>query len=321
MSQVATRVIGKRYPQNQWIKIYADGSATNAIKNGGAGSRIVLEHTPARVAESLTKTLTLRCALEDTVNPNASDTVVGLGGGQREVGTETISNADVITSIVILRDGEIIASLEENSFPTASKDKENIRVIGDLALPLVSGSQRAFLELMWTPPGYNQSGEYTCAINATSSSAQNGTEMTYAVLVEIGVQFPSKQDLLDQMSFLQMEDQTNREKLAKLLSTASLLKPAHTESGVVDCGDSGSWRQNSNSRHYVYKDVKFRKAYTGKAPIVSLGIRGIDVYRRSNLRMHTDIVNLNTQGFRVRCGTWGDTHIYGLSLRWTSVDA
>ncbi|GFO01470.1 hypothetical protein PoB_002797500 [Plakobranchus ocellatus] len=40
MSQVANRKIKQQYPQTQWVRIYTDGSATNAIENRGSGEHI-----------------------------------------------------------------------------------------------------------------------------------------------------------------------------------------------------------------------------------------------------------------------------------------
>ena len=291
------------------------------------GSRIVLEQRPYHVAQYLAKTLTLRCALEDTSAPNdtsaRSSISAGLSGTTyRTVGTEIVPNFDIISSIEISRNGERLAYLEQNSLPQVEGDWSNIGIVGDLSLPMSSpGDERAYLELMWSPPSYNQTGEYTCRINATGTSPLGGGEETFEVSSEIGVQFPSKTDMARQMRFYQLEDEANKQKLASLQAAVGTLKAAHAESGVVSCGDSSGWNQYIGSRRYIFKDVRFRRAYTGTAPVVSLGIKGIDVYRYKNLRMQLDVVNLSTRGFRVRCGTWGDTRIYSLSVRWTSAVA
>ncbi|GFR86999.1 agglutinin [Elysia marginata] len=281
-------------------------------------SRVVLKQQPSHAVEHLTKALSLRCALEDT-NPATSGAVpISPDTALLTVGAETDQYADEIVSIEFSRNGERLAFLEPNGYPQATGDWKNMKVIGDLSLPLVnSDHERAFLELIWSPPSLNQSGEYTCTVNTTSASNKS----IYEVTSEVGIQFPSKQDLVSQMRILHQEDLANQEKLSDLQAAASVLKPAHAESGVVSCGDSTGWNSYIGSRRYVYKDVKFRRPYTGKSPIISLGIKGIDSYHSKNLRMQLDVVNRSTSGFRVRCGTWGDTRIYSLTVRWTSAVA
>ena len=276
---------------------------------------MVLRQDPTRVAEVLTKIMSLRCALEDTRISGASSYFPGTGMEILAVGTETVQYVDTVTSIEISRDGKRLAYLAQNSYPQTEGDWSNMKVFGDLSLPMVL-PERAFLQLTWTPPSYNQSGEYTCAVNGTSSSA--GGLFNFEVTSEVGVQFPSKLDIVNQIRLLHLEDLANTQKLSALQDSAAKLKPPHADSGEVSCGDSTGWNQYIGSRRYVYKDVKFRQPYTDKAPVVSLGIKGIDAYRFSNLRMQLDVVNLNTRGFRVRCGTWGDTRIYSLTVRWTS---
>ncbi|RUS84222.1 hypothetical protein EGW08_008026 [Elysia chlorotica] len=148
-----------------------------------SGSRVVFRQDPVRVAEVLTKTLRLRCALEDSGAQVTPTSAPVSGMTLLAVGTQTAQYVDTITSIEITRDGERLAFLDQNStYPQAEGDYSNLKVIGDLSLPQTL-SERAFLELTWSAPSYNQSGEYTCIINATTSPS--GGMFNFEVMAEM----------------------------------------------------------------------------------------------------------------------------------------
>ena len=91
---------------------------------------------------------------------------------------------------------------------------------------------------------------------------------------------------------------------------------------MVECVDSDNWNRDpyGNNGRYVFHKVSFNTPYE-KPPMVSLGIDLFDESSDAYLRIHTDIENLTKDGFTVRCGTWADTYIFKIRVRWVSVVA
>ena len=99
--------------------------------------------------------------------------------------------------------------------------------------------------MAWNHPGYNQSGGYTCEINAVDLQ---GHTVVFVTSAEIGLVTATDQDMLDELIRLESEDQAMKARLAALEATLATLQPPHAEEGVVNCGNSGSWNRNGNSR-------------------------------------------------------------------------
>ncbi|KAK3797899.1 hypothetical protein RRG08_007997 [Elysia crispata] len=270
------------------------------------GSRLSLTATPDFLTKDITRTLTLRCSLSDTVSPaNGTD-----------------GNVKYVTSMLVTRNSnnERVAVIDDRSGAKAETDLDSLTVKGDVAHSdpwTTSLPERAYLEMTWTHPGYNQSGGYTCEINAVDLQ---GHTVVFVSSAEIGLVTATDQDMLDELVRLDSEDQAMKAKLAALEASIATLQPPHAEEGVVKCGDSGSWNRNGNGR-YIYKDIRFRKPYLTAPPMVSLAVNTLDAHRNSNLRIHAAVLNVSKQGFRVQCETWDDSHVYEMSMRWTSVVA
>lgn len=270
-----------------------------------AGAKLTLTATPEFLTKDLTKTLTLRCSLSDTApTTNATD-----------------ENVKYVTSILVTRnsENERVAMIDDRSGAKAETDLASMTVKGDVAHSDQTSStlsERAYLEMVWTQPSFNQSGGYTCEINAVDLQ---GHTVVFVTSAEIGIVTATDQDMLDELVRLEAEDQSMKAKLADLEATLATLQPPHAETGVVHCGDSANWNRNGNGR-YIYKDVRFSKPYV-RSPMISLSINSLDTHRGSNLRLHAALLNVNERGFRVQCETWDDTHVYEMSVRWASVVA
>ncbi|GFR91605.1 agglutinin [Elysia marginata] len=282
------------------------------------GSKIAIQNTPTYLLQDLTETLTIRCSLLDTASANAV--------GKRAAGdlTETQYDVKSVTSIYVVRNSinEPVANLTSQSAAAIPlTDLKSLKVHGSLGKNHVSSpnSEHAFLEMQWDHPGKNQTGGYTCYINAVDSQGQS---VIFSTSAEIDQEFPSSEDMLGYISQLIKTVDSLQKRIEILENNASQLKPPHAEEGMVECEDSDSWNRDpyGNNGRYVFHNVKFQKPYD-KPPMVSLGIDLLDESSDAYLRIHTDIDNLTKDGFTVRCGTWADTYIFKVRVRWVSVVA
>ena len=56
-------MISEEYPPDKWVHVYTDGSATNAVKNGGAG--IVIHH-PNGSTKTASAATGVHCSTHDS---------------------------------------------------------------------------------------------------------------------------------------------------------------------------------------------------------------------------------------------------------------
>jgi len=182
------------------------------------GTKIVLETTPNAVVDGLSRTLTLRCSLRDTA---PSSGVIG----RRDV-TQTVDNVDEVSSLILMHNGQDVASISHSHGAHVMDGETNLRVTGS-----VDGSLggEGFLELTFDYPTSNNSGEFVCE----ASTVRGGHGVTFSTSAEVGFSEPSMADLVayvrqnemhkDQMQ-QQIDQLTNITKTSVVFS-AVLTKP------------------------------------------------------------------------------------------------
>ena len=88
------------------------------------GSKVVLSATPQDVKESLTSSLVIHCALNDTA---ASSAIIG----RRDV-TQTTENVVEVTSFILMKNGKDVASMSHTKPAHVMDGSSNIRVTGSV---------------------------------------------------------------------------------------------------------------------------------------------------------------------------------------------
>ena len=88
------------------------------------GTKIVLETTPNAVVDGLSRTLTLRCSLRDTA---PSSGVIG----RRDV-TQTVDNVDEVSSLILMHNGQDVASISHSHGAHVMDGETNLRVTGSV---------------------------------------------------------------------------------------------------------------------------------------------------------------------------------------------
>ena len=136
-------------------------------------------------------------------------------------------------------------------------------------------------------------------------------------------------------SFLLTQIETLKDNLShqtltilSLQSEVTLLKNnitevRHTETGLLECGQSDDWERSGGHTVYNHQQyyarqkhvsANFQKAYT-TPPIVFLSVSHI---YGGPAKYGTQVQNVNTTGFSVRCGSAG-YRIWDLEVRWLAV--
>ena len=118
-----------------------------------AGSKIDFVSSPSKILTGLTDQLTLRCDIRDT---SASANIVG----RRDV-TETTDNVEEVTSIIVMKDGQDVASVSHFLSPHVMDNTSNIRVSGSVSK---ATGGNGYLELTINNP---TPGEYLCEASSS----------------------------------------------------------------------------------------------------------------------------------------------------------
>merc|ERR1711941_60285 len=285
----------------------------------GTGSIIVFDTYPRQVLEDLSRTMTMRCSLNDTALSFANGLV-----GRRDF-TETANNIQHVTSLVIMRNsGEHVASVSQFVPAKALVDLSNLQVTGDVSGNGNNG-ERGYIELTWLHPSNAQSGEYTCEVNAINELNHN---VIFSTSVEVALTPPQIEDLVKYVQDLEKENAVAKNKLSSLVNDTvtvnSLLdqccKPKHTEMGTLGCDDSDSWTQTTGRWNPKYKLInhKFNTPYD-KPPVVKLGVVSLDHHNGGNTRFDVSITKVDRNGFQIKCETWANSYIYGIDVSWISL--
>ena len=137
-------------------------------------SFILLEPSSDVITDGLTDLLTIRCSLRDTITG-------------RDV-TQTNDNVRQVTSIMLMHNGEKMASINRPSSPQHISGSTTFLVKGSLTG--TSGDQ-AYLEVDIRGPRSRDTGEFTCQIEAVGATQP----VTFSDTVEVSSEQPTLADL------------------------------------------------------------------------------------------------------------------------------
>jgi len=174
------------------------------------GSRLILESSPADIKDGLTSKLSLRCSLNDTA---ASSAIVG----RRDV-SQTTENMAAVSSVILMLDGSDVASISPVNPAHLMDVSRDVSVSGSVVSD-VSG-EVGYLEVIYTDPSKNQSGEWSCEVNAISAS---GHVVTFRNTAEVTVSTPSTADVLAAIRQINREKEVLEHKEEVLEQTIAVL--------------------------------------------------------------------------------------------------
>jgi len=290
------------------------------------GSKILFEAHPDVLIANLTKSVTMRCSLNDT------DLIPTAGGviGKRDV-TQTSENMKTITSLVITRsNGDHVATVIQGQPPRALADLGNIHVTGQIGNTGNPGEE-GYIELTWDYPTSQQAAEYMCEVNTISALGHN---VVFSSSLEIGEQVPTIGELVGLVQNLEKDKTQMENQLAALLSNLTHLQatptttpptvapPLHVEQGRLECDDSDQWHQDSDYGKYTTVYHRFSTQYSSP-PAIQTGVNSIDHEDGANTRYDVTVASVDRDGFTIKCKTWsgpeGDSHLYHIYVDWISM--
>lgn len=272
-------------------------------------SVILFQATPTVVKEGLTSAVTLRCSLNDT---SPSSAVIG----RRDV-TRTADNVELVTSVIIMQNGNDVASVTQGHSARSLTAAGNIRVTGDVTKRV---GEKGHIEVTYTAPNQNETGEFVCEVNAITEA---GHGVVFTTSLEVTTSQPTMADLISHIRDLTLSRDSLAARVTQM-EAGRVNGSAHSESGVIECFDSTKW----NGQHHVAAgdthtlDVRqrFSTSYTAP-PTVQLGVVEMDDDNHKNSRWVVSLVSVDTTGFTVRCGTWMDSTIFRMAVSWVSIPA
>lgn len=77
---------------------------------------------------------------------------------------------------------------------------------------------------------------------------------------------------------------------------------------------------NASSSRVFHCPVAFNRPFAA-APIVHVGLVGIDAGKDANLRIRVRPVDITPAGFMLRAETWWDTRIWSVEVSWLAIGA
>ncbi|KAI8786306.1 fibrinogen C domain-containing protein 1 [Biomphalaria glabrata] len=267
--------------------------------------------------------------------------LVTLGSGARvsfiarpEVGKELVKPFDLSCSLqdcqgyttdliyILKGSSTVIAKIPTENKGDVKLHSKSFSVVGS-----ISPGSFPYLNVTWTRPTEDLSGQYTCFIHARNAV---GVDSLYQSTVQVSIEKATFKDLFDFSATLASQlEETNSQlsSISNKMSTANaelnMLRP-NVQEGIVSCGIAIPYTPflpeptclpNQESRHFV----RFTPAYA-KAPSVTLSLTSFDVNGDFNTRYYYYATNLTTEGFELLCGTWCNTVIYIMHVRWQAVN-
>jgi len=281
----------------------------------------LIDANPDVIQSNLTKSMTLRCSLNDTDPVPVSGGVIGKRDTQY-----TPENVQTLTSIVITRNnGDHVASLITGQQPHAQTDLTNIQVNGSLSLTGEPGEE-GYIEVTWNYPQTAQVGEYVCEINAITAL---GHPVTFKDTVEVIETTPSIGQLIGYIQYLtqsknNIQDQINA--LSHNISNwaqptpVSSAAPPHIETGRIECENSENWPRDpvDDWAESMTVSKSFRAPYS-KPPYLHIAANSLDHNQDDNIRYDVTVTNVNNNGFSVKCKTWAGSHIYHIYVDYIAI--
>jgi len=100
----------------------------------------------------------------------------------------------------------------------------------------------------------------------------------------------------------------------------STLAPLVMLSAVVPLGSlapAWSLHEGDGPRRFAHT-VRFERAFTA-APVVHLGVVGVDASRDHNLRLRTSAQDITPTGFTIVVQTWLQSQIWSVDVSWLAI--
>ena len=144
----------------------------------------------------MTKSLVIRCALEDS----PSIGIVGRSIAKRQqsqTGNTIVvpvhDDVSFVSSLIVLKDGVDISSVSEHIPAQKLVEAANVAVKGSIT---GTAGERAYLELTLDHPNQSQSGNYTCKISGIDSV---GHSVTASGSIDVRALTPTLDDVVSAM--------------------------------------------------------------------------------------------------------------------------
>jgi len=211
------------------------------------GSAINFTSTSTSIKPLVTQDLTLRCDLHDTA-PSVSGGLVGrrrretfdsldsqtdssitadsqqLLDPKRSTMTNSSENVDFVTSLVISRDGQDLASVSEHVSAKPMVSSPDFTVTGSMS---TQPGERGFLQLTWRHPTGSQTGTFRCDISAVSRSGHS-FDFSTSLQVDQGEDV-TFQDLVEKLLKMEKEKDNMADTINTLTSNIHTLQQANTD--------------------------------------------------------------------------------------------
>jgi len=265
------------------------------VFNKTTASLLKFQSSTNEIQSLLTQQMTMRCSLEDN-SPTGPGAIVG-----RSV-TTTATDVSYLTSLVLMKDGAEIAHVTIQT-PAKAMNNAQVKVGGKLD---TNNREKGYLEVTWQYPIDGDAGEFTCEANGMTSAGHN---VVFSKTLEVQVKQPNTSDLVRTIHQLMMD-------VAHL---------EHVETGFIDCNGSDSWPGrdtdsmdgllDGRTHRSVNVTQRFQRSYTSP-PVVHLAVRDL---HSSDPYFQFYVVNVDRDGFTMKCRGWNDNRTYQLSVSWVSI--
>jgi len=277
------------------------------------GSDINLTKSPDSIKPFLTHSLSLRCSLSDSVwqvlTTSPSPLVIGKRGQQ---GSD--DNIRFVTSLVVSRDGQDVASVSDYVPAKAVSGENNLQVQGAVSK---TAGERGYLSLTWSEPSTSQAGNYSCVIHGIDDQ---GHSVTFTAYTDVQVAEVSMTDLLEHIHKLEMDNLQQQAILGHVAQQVEDLQ--HVEQGKAVCGNTDNW-VSDKATGTMRSDVTVKFAHPYKsAPLVHLGVQDASINHNFHAYFTVNVVRTDQTGFTVRCtirDNGGSHHMSALNVGWISL--
>jgi len=145
-------------------------------------SPITLNQHPKEIKPTITKSLTITCALVDYY-------------------------IKTLTSLAIFRNSVEIASVTVYSGPKGFVDKDTMTVAGNISA-IASGGEAGYLSVTWQDPSESQTGNFSCEGNGLSGSDH---AVSYSTSLAVVMTAPNLSDVVDFIHQLDIIDRKYKE--------------------------------------------------------------------------------------------------------------
>jgi len=261
----------------------------------------------------------MNCSLEET--GSISGNIIG----RRSV-TNTSYDVAHVTSILITRDGADLASITPYTSAQTMADTTNMKVSGDVNGNLVT---KGYLTLAWTYVTDKEIGEFTCEVNAVSSTGHN---IAFSRSLEVVVRNASTEDMKIFMNHLEsrltkQENDMNatiqrleaevRTKDKQIMDILTEVKKM--QGGTINCGSSTSGWVNEGWWKTKTITTNFQQAYK-TTPVVHLSFQLVnDNHQKDDdNEFGVELITVNQRSFTMKCKTWYGETIDGMTASWMS---